>query len=227
MSYGFGCGSTFNSYNSGLNGGSYNSGFSSISIPSIPSTNHYFGCGSNFGPSGFDFEKSKRESDEFQRQQQEKERVRQAEMETYRIKCARDNERTSLQLQQSVILKLATQETEDHNARMKKTKDIEEQVCAVEELKKVAEQEAEKLKEESEIIEKKIADDLIEHERKMAELDDIHNIVICEQTQKLSELKEKTIQQEEIIERSEQGLNIILDYVETFKTLGLSNPSIE
>lgn len=196
---------------------SFGSTSSSIFSPFSSSSSLYV---TSSGSVGFDYEKSKRESDAFAQAQREKENARQAQLEADRMRDKIRSEETTLQMQKAALEKRATQEKLDHEARMKKVQDIESQVKAVEELKIVAEESARDLHLETEECKREIDADLADHEMKIAELDSIHEAILSEQCQKLNELKTKTEAQEKVIEKSEEGLEKIIGYAESFKNLG-------
>lgn len=136
--------------------------------------------------------------------------------DSYSYRLQLHSAQSALETQGTIHLIQAKKEEDEHKARMAKARDLELQVLAAEELKRKADEEAALLKNLAEEIEKKIADDLAEHEEKMDELDIVHDSIIEEQTQQLKELKEKTDDQKKFIEMSKEGLNKVVDYVESF-----------
>jgi len=228
---------------------SYGIGLPSFSSPSFgigSSSSFGIGSSSSFGtsshsfspfspssslsvtPSGlvhFDHEKSRMQSDAFAQAQREKENARLAQLDADRMRDKIRAEETSLQMQKAALERRAAQEKLDHEARMKKVQNIESQIEAIEELKRVADTSARDLHEETEECKREIDAELIEHERKLADLDSVHETILSEQRQKLNELKEKTEQQERVVERSEEGLEKIIGYAESFRNLGV--PAIQ
>jgi hypothetical protein len=204
------------SSSSNLFGSTSSNSFGSIS--SYVSTPHKFIStpSPSFNSHSFDYEKSRRESEARDLANKRTEQARQAELEAYHLKCKIDAERTEIQTQITLTSIALKQEEAEHKSRMKKATDIENQVNAIEELKLKSENELSKLEKETETLEKQIADDLALQTQKLSELDDVHQEVINTQNQQLEELKEKTQQQKQLVARSKEGLNKVVDYAESF-----------
>jgi hypothetical protein len=206
------------SSSSNLFGSSSTSSNSFGSISSYVSTTHNFisAPSSNYSFGGFDYEKSRRESEARDLANKRAEQARQAELEAYRTQCRINAERTQIQTQMTLTRIAFAQEEADHKARMNKATDIDNQVKAIEELKSKSEDELCKLEKETKALEKQIADDIALQAQKLSDLDNVHQEVINAQTQQLEELKEKTQKQKHVVARSKEGLNKVVEYAESF-----------
>ena len=208
------------SSSSNLFGSSSTSSNNFGSSSSYVSTQHNFistpSSNFSFNSNGFDYEKSRRESEARDLANKRAEQARQADLEAYRLKCRIQAEQIQIQTQQTITRIAFAQEEADHKARMKKAADIENQVKAIEELKIKSENELGKLEKETEALEKQIADDLAFQSQKLSDLYNVHQEVINVQNQQLEELKKKTQQQKQVVERSKEGLNKVVGYAESF-----------
>ena len=148
------------------------------------------------------------------------------EVRHYHHQMAMRSEQSNLQIARTAIVINSERERQEHEARMKKAADIEAQVLAVEKLKVIAEEEVEKLRLETEELEAQLAIELKEHEAQIASLDAVHEDIILEQETQLTKLKEKTCEQEIIVEKSQEGLEKVTNYAKQFSELQMKDLTI-